>query len=174
MKCLRKVKTANAWFQNGTFTGFLAFEMNSSPIHVYNTIQVPSFCTVFPFYLPFFLALSPFLALVTISKYVLPNLGSTYLPYNISSVEIRWTCLCPYDLWPCFQNHQFVPLLQHRIRRYPNPWWDIVQPDTGKDHHYEEEEKCRHFLSVANDSSTETCWEETSRSGYSTPLIKSE
>ena len=51
MTCLRKVKTANAWFQNGTFTGFLAFEMNSSPIHVYNTIQVPSFCTVFPFYL---------------------------------------------------------------------------------------------------------------------------
>lgn len=109
MKCLRKVKTANAWFQNGTFTGFLAFEMNSSPIHVHNTIQVPSFCTVSPFYLPFYKALSPFLALVTISKYVLPNLGSTYLPYNISSVAIRWTCLCPYDLWPCFQITSLSP-----------------------------------------------------------------
>ena len=90
MTCLRKVKTANAWFQNGTFTGFLAFEMNSSPIHVYNTIQVPSFCTVFSFYLPFFKALSPFLALVTISKYVLPDLGSTYLPSHISSGETIW------------------------------------------------------------------------------------
>ena len=85
MKCLRKVKTANAWFQNGTFTGFLAFEMNSSPIHVYNTIQVPSFCTYSSFYLLRFRVVSPFLALVTISKYVLDNLGNTYLPYNISS-----------------------------------------------------------------------------------------
>ncbi len=32
MKCLRKVKTTNAQFQNGTFSGFLTFEMDSSPI----------------------------------------------------------------------------------------------------------------------------------------------
>lgn len=50
MKCLRKVKTTNAQFQNGTFSGFLTFEMDSSPIHIYNNIQVPSFCTVFSFY----------------------------------------------------------------------------------------------------------------------------
>ena len=43
MKCLRKVKTTNAQFQNGTFSGFLTFEMDSSPIHIYNNIQVPFF-----------------------------------------------------------------------------------------------------------------------------------
>ncbi len=80
MTCFWKVETANEWFKNGTFSGFPKFELNSSPIHVYNTIQVPSMCSVSSFYLPIIIASSPFLALVTISKYVLPDLGSTYLP----------------------------------------------------------------------------------------------
>ncbi len=70
------------------FHRFFVFEMNSSPIHVYNTIHVPSICSVSSFHLPIFIASSPFLALVTISKYVLPDLGSTYFPYYISSGEI--------------------------------------------------------------------------------------
>ena len=57
MKCLRKVKTTNAQFQNGTFSGFLTFEMDSSLIHIYNNIQVPSFCTVSPFLSTAFLSL---------------------------------------------------------------------------------------------------------------------
>ena len=85
MTCFWKVETANEWFKNGTFSGFPKFELNSSLIHVYNTIQVPSFCTYSSFYLLRFRVVSPFLALVTISKYVLDNLGNTYLPYNISS-----------------------------------------------------------------------------------------
>ena len=85
MTCFWKVETANEWFKNGTFSDFPKFELNSSLIHVYNTIQVLSFCTYSSFYLLRFRVVSPFLALVTISKYVLDNLGNTYLPYNISS-----------------------------------------------------------------------------------------
>ena len=57
MKCLRKVKTTNARFQNGTFSGSPTFELNSGPIHVYYTRHVPSFCPISPFYLLRFLSL---------------------------------------------------------------------------------------------------------------------
>jgi hypothetical protein len=82
MKCFWKVKTANAWFKNGTSAPHFAFELYSSLIHVWNTILVPFSCPFSLIFPPQKLEKNVDLSLVTIGKYVRNNLGSTTFPIS--------------------------------------------------------------------------------------------